>query len=69
MARVSDKMTFTQDFVNVRALINRLQENVFDDMPMEYISVNYLYDIINDMKVSQEVEIDWQLVDSSVKAN
>lgn len=66
MAQVS-KTTIKQDFVKVRDLVNKLQENVFDDMPMEYISVNYLYDIIDDLKVTQEVELDIQLTDSKTK--
>lgn len=68
MAQVS-KTTITQDFVKVSDLVDKLQENVFDDMPMEYISVPYLYDIIDDLKLSQEVELDIHLVDNKIEAN
>lgn len=68
MAQVS-KTTITQDFVKVSDLVDKLQENVFDDMPMEYISVSYLYDIIDDLKISQEVELGIHLVDNKIKEN
>ena len=68
MAQIS-KTTITQDFVKVSDLVDKLQENVFDDMPMEYISVSYLYDIIDDLKISQEVELDIHLVDNKIEAN
>ena len=72
MAQVS-KTTITQDFVKVSDLVDKLQEldirNAFNDMPMEYISVSYLYDIIDDLKINQEVELDIHLVDNKIEAN
>ena len=67
MAQVS-KTTITQDFVKVSDLVDKLQENVFDDMPMEYISVSYLYDIIDNLKISQEVELGIDLA-NNIEAN
>lgn len=68
MAQVS-KTTITQDFVKVSDLVDKLQENVFDDFPMEYISVSYLYDIIDGLKISQEVELGFDLTHSKIEAN